>query len=251
MVGNRISELRKKKNWSQEELAKRLLVSTRAFGKWESGESEPSFSNLNALADVFEVSVDSLLERSETPKGARKYNNWSIALIVIFIVFAMIIFAGLIVHGIGTANAIQTIQNTLEYNRSSMATGVSGIGQRFPASELTSATITYAASQGVTITPESDTFIQWQNSLKNLYTVHGDEYWYNLIAIVDYGPLIRFVVLESYLLFSLSANIALLVLCLKNRLYDKKRWSLVLAFVSLDLPVFFTLLVYQLHSEKV
>ena len=103
MIGNRISELRKKKDWSQEELAKRLLVSTRAIGKWESGESEPSFSNLKALADVFEVSVDSLLERSETSKGVRKYSNWSIALIVIFVVFAMIVSVGFVVHGIGLA----------------------------------------------------------------------------------------------------------------------------------------------------
>lgn len=250
MVGNRISELRKKKNWSQEELAKHLLVSTRAIGKWENGESEPSLSNLNALVDVFEVSLDSLLERGETSKGARKYNNWSIALIVIFIVFAMIMSAGLVVHGIGVANAIQTIQNTLEYNRSSMAAGVPGVGQRFPVSELTHATITYAASQGVVITPESDTFVQWQNSLKNLYTIHGDEYWYNLIAVVDYGPLIRLIVLESYLLFSLSTSIVLLTLCLKNRLHVQKRWSLILAFASLNLPAFFTLLVYRLRSKE-
>ena len=247
MVGNRISELRKKKNWSQEELAKRLLVSSRAIGKWESGESEPSFSNLNALADVFEVSVDSLLGRSE---GARKYSNWSVALIVIFIVFAMVVSVGFVVHGIGLANEIQTIQKTLEYNRSSTASGVPGVGQTFPVSELTHATITYAASQGVVITPESDTFVQWQNSLKNLYTIHGDEYWYNLIAIVDYGPLIWLVVLESYLLFSLSTSIVLLVLRLKNRLHVQKRWSLILAFASLDLPAFFTLLVYHLRSKE-
>ena len=250
MVGNRISELRKKKNWSQEELAKRLLVSSRAIGKWESGESEPSFSNLNALADVFEVSVDSLLERSETSKGVRKYSNWSIALIVIFVVFAMIVSVGFAVHGIGLANEIQTIQKTLEYNRSSTASGVPGIGQTFPVSELTHVTITYAASQGVVITPESDTFVQWQNSLKNLYTIHGDEYWYNLIAIVDYGPLIWLVVLESYLLFSLSTSIVLLVLCLKNRLHVQKLWSLIFIFASLNLPAFFTLFVYHLRSKE-
>ena len=247
MIGNRISELRKKKDWSQEELAKRLLVSTRAIGKWESGESEPSFSNLKALAGVL---LNSLLERSETSKGVRKYSNWSIALIVIFVVFAMIVSVGFAVHGIGLANEIQTIQKTLEYNRSSTASGVPGIGQTFPVSELTHVTITYAASQGVVITPESDTFVQWQNSLKNLYTIHGDEYWYNLIAIVDYGPLIWLVVLESYLLFSLSTSIVLLVLCLKNRLHVQKLWSLIFIFASLNLPAFFTLLVYQLRSKE-
>ena len=50
--------------------------------------------------------------------------------------------------------------------------GVAGIGQTFEAGDIVTATIAYAQTQGVTITKDSDTFIQWQNALKLLYTAH-------------------------------------------------------------------------------
>ncbi len=70
--------------------------------------------------------------------------------------------------------------------------GVEGIGQHF--SDLKQATIDYAASQGVTITESSDTFVQWQNSLKTLYTLHGTTWTYNLSAVIDWGSFINAVI---------------------------------------------------------
>ncbi len=67
--------------------------------------------------------------------------------------------------------------------------GVEGIGQKF--TDITDATIKYAASQGVTITKDSDTFVQWQNALKGLYTLHGTTYTYNMSAVIDWGTLIN------------------------------------------------------------
>ena len=61
MIGKKINELRKKNNMSQEELANKLLVSSRIIIKWENGETEPSISNLNAIADTFCVTTDYLL----------------------------------------------------------------------------------------------------------------------------------------------------------------------------------------------
>ena len=72
--------------------------------------------------------------------------------------------------------------------------GVAGIGQTFGKGEIVDATIKYAASQGVTIDAQSDTFIQWQNSLKGLYTLHGNTYVYNQSAIIDWGTLINAVI---------------------------------------------------------
>lgn len=69
--------------------------------------------------------------------------------------------------------------------------GVEGIGQSFSASDLVEATIAYAKSQGVIITAESEEFIQWQNSLKSLYTLYGGRYFYNATAIIDWGTLIN------------------------------------------------------------
>ena len=69
--------------------------------------------------------------------------------------------------------------------------GVAGIGQKFYTSEMVEMTIKYAASQGVTITKDSDTLVQWQNSLKGLYTQHGTVWTYNQCAIIDWGALIN------------------------------------------------------------
>lgn len=78
--------------------------------------------------------------------------------------------------------------------------GVAGIGQYF--TDLKSATIAYAASQGVTITENSDTFVQWQNSLKNLYTLHGTTWTYNLSAVIDWGTFINAII--SFLIIALT-----------------------------------------------
>ena len=60
-LGQRISLYRKKLNISQEELGARLGVSRQAVSKWESGASDPSTSNLLALAKLYGVSAEDLL----------------------------------------------------------------------------------------------------------------------------------------------------------------------------------------------
>jgi len=72
--------------------------------------------------------------------------------------------------------------------------GVTGIGQTFQSSEIVEMTIKYAASQGVTITKDSDSFVQWQNSLKGLYDLHGTTYAYKMSALIDWGALINAII---------------------------------------------------------
>ncbi len=57
-IGNRISELRKKHNYSQEYVAEQLDVSRQAVSKWEQDQTSPDTSNLIALAELFGVSVE-------------------------------------------------------------------------------------------------------------------------------------------------------------------------------------------------
>ena len=47
---------------TQEFVAESLGVSRQAVSKWESGSSDPSTSNLIALAKLFNVSVEELLQ---------------------------------------------------------------------------------------------------------------------------------------------------------------------------------------------
>ncbi len=64
-LGKKIQKLRKEKNWTQEELAERLGVSSQAVSKWETDISSPDISLLRPLAAVMEISVDYLLNPNE------------------------------------------------------------------------------------------------------------------------------------------------------------------------------------------
>ena len=59
---NKIYELRKTKNISQEKLAEELNVSRQAVAKWENGETYPDINNLISLSNVFSISIDKLLK---------------------------------------------------------------------------------------------------------------------------------------------------------------------------------------------
>ena len=60
-LGNHLFEARKKGGLSQEEVAERIGVSRQAVAKWESGETAPDLINCDALAELYNVSVDDLI----------------------------------------------------------------------------------------------------------------------------------------------------------------------------------------------
>ncbi len=59
-IGERIIALRKERDISQTELAKRLNVSRQAVSKWEQGASSPDTAKLIQLAEVLETEVEYL-----------------------------------------------------------------------------------------------------------------------------------------------------------------------------------------------
>ena len=61
MLNENIRDIRKTNNMTQEQLAEVMGVSTASVSKWETGQSAPEISALLALADYFDVSVDTLL----------------------------------------------------------------------------------------------------------------------------------------------------------------------------------------------
>jgi transcriptional regulator with XRE-family HTH domain len=62
---SRIGELRRQRGLTQEELARRVRVSTRAVAAWESGDASPRQRNARALARALGVSVDTLIPASD------------------------------------------------------------------------------------------------------------------------------------------------------------------------------------------
>ena len=64
-TANRLCELRKAHNLSQEELVSKLGVSRQAVSKWERSESSPDTDNLIQLASLYNISLDELLNGDE------------------------------------------------------------------------------------------------------------------------------------------------------------------------------------------
>ena len=66
--GNKLYELRKRHNLTQEELAYKLKISDKAISKWENGTSKPSISNLKKLSEIYDMSIDKILMKEKEPK---------------------------------------------------------------------------------------------------------------------------------------------------------------------------------------
>ncbi|HOR18123.1 MAG TPA: helix-turn-helix transcriptional regulator [Bacilli bacterium] len=62
ILADKIIELRKQNNWSQEELAEKLGVSRQAISKWESAQSIPDLERILAMSHLFGVSTDYLIK---------------------------------------------------------------------------------------------------------------------------------------------------------------------------------------------
>lgn len=64
---NRVKELRKQRNMTQEELGKVLDIQKAAISKYENGRAEPSTDVLKKMSALFGVSIDYLLGNSPAP----------------------------------------------------------------------------------------------------------------------------------------------------------------------------------------
>lgn len=61
-LGNKIRELRRQRNLTQEQLAASLNISAQAVSKWEMGASYPDMTMIPTLAAFFKVSIDDLFD---------------------------------------------------------------------------------------------------------------------------------------------------------------------------------------------
>ena len=71
-IGNRLYNLRKEKNISQEELANALDVSRQTISKWETGESTPDFNKICPLCEYFGITTDELISGKQNIIEAKK-----------------------------------------------------------------------------------------------------------------------------------------------------------------------------------
>lgn len=64
-IGKRIADLRKQQGLTQGELAEQLYVTHQAVSKWEQGKSVPSIDILYQLTQLFQISIDLLLDDTD------------------------------------------------------------------------------------------------------------------------------------------------------------------------------------------
>lgn len=64
MIDQNLKALRLKRNYTMEALAEKIGVSRQSVAKWENGESLPDLQKCKALADLYDVSLDTLVRDS-------------------------------------------------------------------------------------------------------------------------------------------------------------------------------------------
>ena len=68
MLKDNLMMLRKLNGYSQEQIAEKIGISRQAYAKWENGATIPDIDKAALLADVYGVTLDSLM-KTETEEG--------------------------------------------------------------------------------------------------------------------------------------------------------------------------------------
>lgn len=95
--GLKLQTLRKKAGMSQEDLASLLGVSRQAISKWERSEALPDLYNAKKIAEVFNITLDDLMdiEIKSIDKDKEKDNKLALAFLTVpgvFVGFGVIVF---------------------------------------------------------------------------------------------------------------------------------------------------------------
>jgi len=73
--GMMISSLRKERGMTQLELAEKMGVTDKAVSKWERDLSFPDINSIPKLAEIFEISVDELMQGKTETKESMSSNK--------------------------------------------------------------------------------------------------------------------------------------------------------------------------------
>lgn len=67
-LGEKLFELRKAKNLTQDEVAEKLNVTRQTVSKWETNQSSPDFDKIVPICELFEIGVEELLTGKKEEK---------------------------------------------------------------------------------------------------------------------------------------------------------------------------------------
>ena len=150
MISDNIKKYRKENNLSQDELAEKLGVSRQSISLWETGQTQPTIENIIALARIFNVSTDEILDNvgganvPEDEAPAKEKNK-------VWLILGIVAAAALIVtvSGYNNISAVQKQINDLNESVSRMQIDVKSAERTYLESIDTEAAQRAAADAGM------------------------------------------------------------------------------------------------------
>lgn len=124
-IGNKIMELRKKKGLSQEELAEKVGVARQTISKWELGETSPDIKQAKELSNIFNVSLDELVDNDIKDVLVEKTSNTEklaglilkimkiIGMLILVYIILSVLFVFLF-RGVRNSEDLETVSITCE-----------------------------------------------------------------------------------------------------------------------------------------
>lgn len=108
IIAKNITALRQSAKLTQSDLAERLNYSDKAVSKWERGESVPDIMVLKAVADLFGVTVDYLIEehedlpqiQAERPQRKHRHSRPIITTLSILLVWFVALFVYVVMDSV-------------------------------------------------------------------------------------------------------------------------------------------------------
>lgn len=91
-LGQRLLELRKKINLSQEEAAEKLNVTRQTISKWETDASTPDFDKIIPICNLYNITSDELLTGNKSQHNIIKKDNPLLLCFSIFLYFISLIW---------------------------------------------------------------------------------------------------------------------------------------------------------------
>lgn len=137
-IGKFIYELRIKNNYTQKELANMLSVTSQAISKWENGRGIPDIEQLKKLSEIFNISLNELLEgKLEEKKVVKeKVSNkkkYIITLSIILLVLTCFLFkdnsdkSSFSFSRINTDNSCFLVKGVIAFNKNKKSIYISNI----------------------------------------------------------------------------------------------------------------------------
>jgi transcriptional regulator with XRE-family HTH domain len=69
---DRLNQLRNEKKWTQEEMSNKVGIARTTYAMYEQGKRNPDYETLKKIADLFDVSTDYLLGRTDIRNPEKK-----------------------------------------------------------------------------------------------------------------------------------------------------------------------------------